>query len=153
LLEEYKRFLLELTDFAAAKGAAVLALQDSGRVQCEHCPLKEKGGVAQKKGRSCRSCVVSQERDWKQDGLGNNGLLMKQYDALLVDLATNKRPNELYTFNYDELFCVDGSCHAVIPGTDVLAFSDSYHITIAASQYTGPFLCEKLAANHLLGLG
>jgi hypothetical protein len=75
----------------------------------------------------------------------------KTYDATLAELES--RPGLLlYTSRMlNDILCDDdGMCGAFIPGTNVLMSYDGVHLTAAASNYLGPFLCSFFAKHNLI---
>ena len=50
-------------------------------------------------------------------------------------------------FDLAPLFCTstapDGVCNTMVPGTDVVAFADSHHLSRAGSAYLAPYLCSQ----------
>ena len=73
---------------------------------------------------------------------------MARKDAAWRQLA-DESPTVHY-FRIHDLFCAEGRCGAVVPGTPTFAFFDTTHLTRAGGLYLWPFLCSWLREARIL---
>mmetsp|Transcript_37501 Transcript_37501/g.67845 ORF Transcript_37501/g.67845 Transcript_37501/m.67845 type:complete len:771 (-) Transcript_37501:27-2339(-) len=122
--EEYKT-RIEALQQVSLRADAKLALFDAVPTlpsPSEVCALKQ----------SNSACTISEDASLAQQ-------------KVMRDVLTSfVQKDGVAGLDLHELFCHEGRCNSLIPGTDTVAFADAVRLNQAGNQYLTPFICAFL---------